>query len=89
LSPPCLSGFFGNLRTTFGSKLGGPRFAAFNATLASKFQGGIVLSPFRRLILDLTGQDVAQQLAELYGVAGALSVVGHQSASVSGRFFSL
>jgi hypothetical protein len=79
-TPSFLSGLARNFRAFFGRKRIGAGASALESTLAAKLDGGGVFvridSAVWRLIFDLARENVADQLAELDGIAGACKAFG-------------
>jgi hypothetical protein len=74
--PAFLSGVLGDLFTLIWGKGIGPSTTTLKATFAPEGDGSRVFGRIRRgvirfHVLDLAGEYVAYQLAELYGIAGA------------------
>jgi hypothetical protein len=74
-TPTLLSGLPCDLFTLGRCERIGPGATALEATLAAKRDSGLIFGGVfgagRRLIFNLAGQNIADQLAELYGIAGA------------------
>ena len=67
--PATSSGFRGNLFSSFGAELHGPRSATFQAALAPERHGGRVLAFVLLLFLGLPGREVHYALGEHIRVA--------------------
>lgn len=67
------------LSAPFGGHFTRPRLTALQAALAAQCDGGLILGgvfgAIRRVVFDLAGKNIADQLAELDGIAGALKAL--------------
>jgi hypothetical protein len=78
-TPTLISGILGDFLALFGTKRIGAGPAALQAALAAQRDGRLIFARifwgYRRFVFDLASQNIAYQLAELDGVAGARKAI--------------
>lgn len=82
--PAALSGIFGDFLALLGGERISAGTAALEAALAANADVGLIFvlvcGGYRRAVGALAGENIACQLAELYGIAGAFkALVCHRS----------